>query len=247
TIARSLRLNEDLAEATALGHDLGHTPFGHAGEHVLNGLCPWGFKHNEHGIRVVDQLEGDPDWGLNLTQEVKDGILNHVWAGKARTLEGRIVRIADRTAYINHDIEDAIRGRILSPEQLPKTAVKVLGITSRERINTMITDIIAASRDREDILMSSEIAGATDELHRFMFENVYIDSSAKTEENKAKKIVGELYRHFLENPADLPEYNRTLLDKLDTDRVICDYIAGMTDRFAIKEFERLYIPLNWGY
>jgi len=194
TIAKSLRLNEDLTEAIALGHDLGHTPFGHAGERVLNEICPHGFKHNEQSLRVVDVLEKDN--GLNLTWEVRDGILNHTGNTIPSTLEGQIIRYADRIAYINHDIDDAIRGGIISEDSLPKECVKVLGNTSGRRINNMIVDIIANSKDRNTIKMSSEFQEAMDELREFMFDNVYIGSKAKKDEMKAQNIIKELYNYL---------------------------------------------------
>jgi len=182
TIARALRLNEDLTEAIALGHDLGHTPFGHTGEQQLNSITKNGFKHNIHSLRVVDTLEGQN--GLNLTWEVRDGILNHTKSGKPATLEGQIVSISDRIAYINHDIDDALRAKIISSEDLPKECIKVLGDTHGKRINTMITDVIRNSIDRPFIRMSSEVGECTEKLRNFMFDRVYIDSSAKKEEKR---------------------------------------------------------------
>lgn len=245
TIARSLRLNEDLTEAIALGHDLGHTPFGHSGENVLNSVCPHGFKHNEQSLRVVEVLEREN--GLNLTWEVRDGIRNHTGSGTASTLEGRIIKFADRIAYINHDIEDAIRGNILSETDLPKECVKVLGNKSSIRINNMILNIIEYSSNSSNIIMNSEFQQAMDELRSFMFKNVYVGSIAKKEEVKAMNIVKELYAYIKGSPGMLPEEAARMLDKYDIDRVVCDYIAGMTDRYAVKKFHDIFIPASWNY
>lgn len=247
TIARALRLNEDLTEAIALGHDLGHTPFGHAGERVLNSILSFQFKHNEHGIRVVEKLEGKEHNGLNLTKEVRDGILNHVGSGTSKTLEGRIVRYADRIAYINHDIEDAIRGKVLMQDDIPKEFRTVLGETSSSRINRMILDIINCSDGKNEISMSPEIGEATNGLHEFMFREVYIDSSAKTEENKAQWIIEMLFAHFIDHPGDLPEDIKRTLENEGKERAVCDFIAGMTDRYALNMFEKLFIPKSWEY
>jgi len=244
TIARALRLNEDLTEAIALGHDLGHTPYGHAGERVLERVCPLGFKHNEQSVRVVEVLEKNGQ-GLNLTWEVRDGIRCHKGDLKAATLEGRIINIADRIAYINHDIEDAIRGGILSEKSLPIECTKVLGKSSSERINNMIIDIIENSRDRDDIVMSDEFREATNELRDFMFNNVYVGSQAKKEEVKAERLVERIYLQMVETPYLLPERNCMLIEKEGIHRVVCDYVAGMTDRYAQKIFYKIYIPDSW--
>ncbi|MCX7920689.1 MAG: deoxyguanosinetriphosphate triphosphohydrolase [Clostridia bacterium] len=244
TIARSLRLNEDLTEAIALGHDLGHTPFGHTGEAVLNSICLHGFKHNEQSIRVVDILEKEN--GLNLTWEVRDGIRNHTGHCIASTLEGQIIKFADRIAYINHDIEDAIRAKIISEDVLPKECVKVLGNKSSIRINNMIVNIIGNSRDCNCIKMSQEFQQATNELRSFMFKNVYTDSVAKKDEIKAQSIIRELYKCIKAEPKELmPDEMSKMLEKNDVDRVVCDYIAGMTDRYAIKKFNDIFIPAPW--
>lgn len=243
TIARSLRLNEDLTEAIALGHDLGHTPFGHAGESVLNSICPYGFKHNEHSIRVVDILEREN--GLNLTSEVRDGILNHSGQGVASTLEGQIIKFADRIAYINHDIEDAIRGRVISEEDLPEDCVKILGYSSSRRINNMIVNIIEYSKNKSYIEMSDDFQKSTNKLRQFMFEKVYIDSIAKKEETKAQNIVRELYILIKNSPELLTPEAERMLERFDLDRVVCDYIAGMTDRYAVKKFSEIFIPESW--
>lgn len=245
TISKALRLNEDLTEAIALGHDLGHTPFGHAGEQMLDKIHPGGFKHNEQSLRVVDLLEEGK--GLNLTYEVRDGILKHTGEESPETLEGKVVRLSDRIAYINHDIDDAIRGKIIDPDSIPEECLKVLGFTHKQRINTMIIDIINESTEKEDILMSSGVKAATDMLRSYMFEKVYIGSQAKTEEKKAQNIIRELYYFFTEYPEKMP---RESIDKLkngdrDINRLVCDYIAGMSDRYAINTFSYYFIPSSW--
>jgi len=244
TVARALALNEDLTEAIALGHDLGHTPFGHAGEMALNQIFAPGFKHNEQSLRIVDILEGGR--GLNLTWEVRDGILNHTGPDRPATLEGQIVKIADRVAYINHDIDDAIRGGVLTAGQLPEECLAVLGRKHRDRINTMVLDLIETNQSGAGpIKMSPPIQAATDKLREFMFEHVYVGSEAKREEAKACYVVQRIYGHFLEHPDDLPsEYReRTLAE--GGERVACDYIAGMTDRFAIRVYQKYFLPLPW--
>ena len=243
TIARALRLNEDLTEAIALGHDLGHTPFGHAGEAVLNTIHPSGFTHSEQSLRVVDILEGDK--GLNLTFEVRDGILNHSGADTPITLEGKIVKLSDRIAYINHDIDDALRGRVIDITSIPSECLKVLGFTHKARINTMIVDVIRESTGKNDVLMSGDVRSATERLRSFMFEAVYIGSEAKVEEKKAQNIITELYFHFVNNPSELPSISLNKLGHTDVDRLVCDYIAGMTDRYAIKKFSEIFIPTSW--
>jgi len=243
TIARALRLNEDLTEAIALGHDLGHTPFGHAGEKVLNNIHPGGFKHNEQSLRVVDILEGGR--GLNLTYEVRDGILKHTGSQAAETLEGRIVSFSDRIAYINHDIDDAMRGGILESSSIPKECLDILGHTHNKRINTMINDIINESLDRDDIRMSSSVQQATDELRKFMFDNVYIGSAAKVEEKKAKHIIKGLYEYYIQNHWEIPAEGAWNIEEKNRHRCVCDYIAGMSDRFAINMFTELFIPSPW--
>lgn len=244
TISRSLRLNEDLTEAIALGHDLGHTPFGHAGETVLNKICPHGFKHNEQSLRVVDILEREN--GLNLTWEVRDGILNHTGENSAATLEGQVIKFADRIAYINHDIEDAIRGKVITEENIPKECVMILGSRSSKRINNMIVNIINNSKDRNVIHMSEEFQQATDELREYMFKNVYFNSVAKKDEVKAKNIIMELYNYIINYEKLLPEESVKMLKSYDINQVVCDYIAGMTDRYAVKKFHEIFIPESWG-
>ena len=243
TIARALRLNEDLTEAIALGHDLGHTPFGHAGEKVLNEIHPGGFKHNEQSLRVVDILEDGK--GLNLTYEVRDGILKHTGSSEPETLEGKIVSFSDRIAYINHDIDDALRGGILETSSIPVKCMEVLGYTHNQRINKMINDIITESMDRTDILMSTEVKQATDELRRFMFEKVYIGSAAKIEEKKAKNIIKGLYEYYIQYPEEITVGSSTKNENTNIERLVCDYIAGMSDRFAINMFTELFIPSPW--
>lgn len=238
SIARGLRLNEDLTEAISLGHDLGHTPFGHTGENVLNAICKYGFRHNEQSLRVVDCLEvRDGRNGLNLTFEVRDGILNHTGNMVAKTLEGQVVKLADRIAYINHDIEDAISEGILKEEDLPRECVLVLGSTSSERINNMIINITRNCRNREYVKMTDVYWKVTNKLRDFMFDNVYIGSAAKKEESRAEMIVERLYRGILKNPDKyLPkEWKIRLMDD-DLERVVCDYVAGMTDRYAKNFF-----------
>ncbi|MDD3765664.1 MAG: deoxyguanosinetriphosphate triphosphohydrolase [Eubacteriales bacterium] len=239
TIARALNLNEDLVEAMALGHDLGHTPFGHTGEFVLNQVCPYGFKHYEQSIRVVEVLEGKE--GLNLTWEVRDGIANHTGSNQAATLEGVILKYADRIAYLNHDIDDAIRGGVLSINDLPGHCLAVLGLSHSERINNMILSIIRESQDKPYVKMEPDFESAMLELRKFMMENVYIGSKAKNEEDKAKNIIYELYRLFKQNPSLVPEG----VDTDDIDRRACDYIAGMSDRYAIHKYKELFIPRSW--
>lgn len=243
TIARALRLNEDLTEAIALGHDLGHTPFGHSGERVLDELHPEGFKHNEQSLRVVDILEGGT--GLNLTYEVRDGILKHTGSLEAETLEGRIVALSDRIAYINHDIDDAMRAGILDIESIPKDCLMVLGYTHKERINTMIKDVIQESMGKDCIYMSKRVKKATDDLRSFMFEKVYIGSKAKTEEKKTDNIIKTLYNYYKKNPNELPSESLKMLEKGNVDRLVCDYIAGMSDIYAINTFTKLFIPSPW--
>lgn len=243
TIARALLLNEDLTEAIALGHDLGHTPFGHSGEAAINEVFPPGFRHNEQSLRVVDKLEGER--GLNLTWEVRDGILCHTGPKLPSTLEGQIVRIADRISYINHDIDDAIRAGIISEDDLPKECVEILGNRHKVRINTMVTDIIKMSRGKPIVAMSDEVQQATDKLREFLFERVYIGSAAKVEEAKAQQVVKTLYDYYLKNPDLLSDDIKARIPSEGLERCVVDYIAGMTDRFAMKTFERYFVPNAW--
>jgi len=243
TISRALRLNEDLTEAIALGHDLGHTPFGHIGERCLNRICSAGFQHNVNSLRVVDVTENGK--GLNLTWEVRDGILNHTKSGKPSTLEGQVVSLADRIAYINHDIDDAIRAEVIRQEDLPSECIEILGETHGMRIDTMISDIIKNSMDKPQVSMSPLIADATARLRQFMFERVYIHSVAKVEEEKAYHVIEQLYSYFYKNLKKLPVEVYQHLDTYGQEQVVCDYIAGMTDRFAIKMYQELFIPSSW--
>lgn len=246
TIARALRLNEDLTEAIALGHDLGHTPFGHAGERELNRICSDGFHHQLQSVRVVEKLEKNGK-GLNLTKEVRDGILNHSTSGSPSTLEGKIVRLCDKIAYVNSDIDDAIRGRIIRERDIPESCVRVLGGTLRERLNTLIHDIIINSMDQDDIIMSEEKYEALQNLRKYMFANVYVNSLAKAEEGKAERMIGQLFRYYVKHVEELPEeYTRMIWEQGETvERAVCDYIAGMTDRYAVSTYQNLMIPETW--
>ena len=245
TIAKALRMNEDLVEAIALGHDLGHTPFGHSGERVLNEICPHGFKHNEQSVRTVDILEKDGQ-GLNLTYEVLDGILNHQTSCMPSTLEGKIVRLSDKIAYFHHDMDDAIRAGILTEEDVPKEIRDVLGNTTGERLDRFIHDIVTNSLGKPDILMSPPVAQAMVKLREFMYDSVYKNPVAKKEEGRAKLLIGNLYDYYLVHNEALPEELQKLIEKGESEeRVVCDHIAGMTDRFAIAKFEEIYIPKVW--
>ncbi len=245
TIAKALKLNEDLVEAIALGHDLGHTPFGHAGEFILNELCEDGFRHNEQSVRTVEKLEKNGR-GLNLTWEVRDGILNHQSSLMPHTLEGKIVRYSDKIAYINHDIDDAIRAQVLTEEDIPLELKKTLGFTTKQRLNTLIHNIIMNSRERDDIVMSSEIEEAMVELRHFMFEHVYKNPVAKGEEVKAKAMIEQLFHYYMEHIEQLPgKYLRMLDEGEKPERVVCDYIAGMTDQYAITKFSEYFLPQAW--
>ncbi len=239
TIARALRLNEDLTEAIALGHDLGHTPFGHAGERVLSRCFDAGFTHYQQSLRVVEKLEK-----LNLTVEVRDGIVCHTKGG-AKTLEGRIIKEADHIAYINHDIDDACRGGIIDEDDIPLLLRNLLGYTAGERIDTMVTSIVRASEGKNDILWESDILEATEQLHDLLFQKVYRSPIAKGQEAKAEAMVQTLYRHFVENPDRLPAEYQAQLDAETTQRVVCDYISGMTDRYAVNLFKSLFVPNFW--
>lgn len=246
TIAKALRLNEDLVEAIALGHDLGHTPFGHAGERALNQICPEGFRHNEQSVRVVERLEKQGE-GLNLTEEVVDGILNHKSAGHPHTLEGQIVRLSDKIAYINHDIDDAIRGGILKEEDLPGEYTQVLGHGTRARLNTMIHDVIINSMNQPEIRMSQRVMEATMGLRKYLFEHVYQNPQAKGEEEKAIHMITNLYQYYIDHLALIPESYLEAAQKRgeSAERVVCDYIAGMTDSYAVKKFQEYFIPESW--
>ena len=243
TIARALRLNEDLTEAIALGHDLGHTPFGHAGERALNKLCPGGFTHYRQSLRVVDFLEKDGK-GLNLSWEVRNGIITHTTGTWARTLEGCTVRYADHIAFLNHDIEDAITAGVLDPAALPADAVRVLGTTKSGRITTMITDLVNSS-PRDRMSFSPEVEGAYNLLKDFMYSTVYVDKEAKREEGKVDKLVAELYERLCADPGLMPTFYMEIAFNEGIDRAVADYISGMSDRFAVRLFEQLFVPQKW--
>lgn len=246
TIARALRLNEDLTEAIALGHDLGHTPFGHAGERILNELHPEGFRHYEQSIRVVEVLEKNMQ-GLNLTVEVRDGILNHGTDRMPKTLEGKIVRLSDKIAYINHDIDDAIRGHIIKEEDLPEEFTDVLGHSPKERLNTLIHSTIIESMYQPDVTMPDNVDRAMKGLRAYMFECVYKNPVAKGEEKKAQSMIEALYEYFMKHFDELPsEYIQMAKDRDERkETVVCDYISGMTDQYSIHRYEELFIPYVW--
>ena len=241
TIARSLSLNEDLCEAIALGHDLGHTPFGHAGERVLQRLYDPSFDHCKQSLRVVETLES-----LNLTYEVRNGILCHAGEALADTNEGIIVKFADRIAYINHDIDDAIRAGILSPDDLPKDLTAVLGATHGDRIDTMVQSIVRASQDKPAVTMEDGIYGATMRLRSFLFENVYTNPEAKGEEGRAEALLEALYHYFIAHPDELPKEYLPTVKNEGVPRAVCDYLSGMTDRYAINLYKSIFIPRVWG-
>lgn len=246
TIAKALRLNESLAEAIALGHDLGHTPFGHSGEAVLNRLCSEGFAHYQQSVRIVEVLE-QKGQGLNLTWEVRNGILNHRTSGHPATLEGNIVRLSDKIAYINHDIDDAIRGKIMKEEDLPREYTEILGNSVHERLNIMIHDIIEHSLDKPEVAMSPEREKAMHGLRRWMFDHVYHDGIAKAEEGRAQQMIEMLYEYYMAHPEELPEESHRIMETRNEtkERAVCDYIAGMTDIYAIDRFKELFIPKAW--
>ncbi len=244
TIAMALRLNVDLAEAISLGHDLGHTPFGHAGESALNEISENGFRHFEQSVRVVEVLEKNGK-GLNLTYEVLDGILCHTRGEEAKTPEGRIVKLADRIAYINHDIDDAIRAGVLNESDLPRNALNVLGDSRTKRIGTLVKSVVENSVGL-NICMGDEVAQAFDIIHKFMFDTVYLDSSSKSEEKKIPVLIEMLYKYFKSNNEKLPADIKRVADIEGIDRAVCDYIAGMTDHFAVNTFKSIFIPASWG-
>jgi len=239
TVARALALNEDLTEAIALGHDLGHTPFGHAGEAALNEVFSQGFKHNEQSLRVVKYLEKGK--GLNLTWEVCDGILHHTGEELPATLEGQIVRIADRIAYINHDIDDALRSNIIKSSDLPKYCLETLGQEHGKRIDTMVKDLVMNSWGKGKIQMSVAVQDATDCLRAYLFENVYVGSVAKQEEEKAKRMIKEFFYFLLK----YPEKILLQISNVDKERLVCDYIAGMTDSYILLQYEKYFLPSTW--
>ena len=245
TIAKALRLNEDLVEAIALGHDLGHTPFGHAGERALNQVCPYPFEHSDQSVRLVEVLEKDGQ-GLNLSFEVRDGIRNHQTSGNPATLEGKIVRLSDKIAYIHHDMDDAIRGNILKESDVPVEIRQVLGETTGERLNHMIHDIVTNSQGKADVIMSPEVWDAMTKLRKFLFLEVYENSTVKAEEVKAIRLIETLYKYYLTNIDLLPDDLLKLIDEgTPKEIVICDHIASMSDKFVIATFESLYVPKSW--
>jgi len=243
SISVALRLNEALTEAIALGHDLGHTPFGHSGEEALNEICPFSFEHNLQSLRIVEKLENGT--GLNLTWEVRDGIKNHCSGYTPSTLEGKVVYFADKIAYINHDIDDAIRAGILTYEDIPSGLTEVLGSTSSERINAMIMDIVENSEGAGDIKKGKTIGDATAKLRDFLFERVYIGSEAKAEEEKAQKMLQMLYTHFTSYPEAMPQEYQARIASEGVERIACDYIAGMTDTYAVKMYTQIFVPKSW--
>lgn len=243
TIARGLLLNEDLTEAITMGHDLGHTPFGHSGESVLNRIVPGGFEHNKQSLRIVEKLENGK--GLNLTFEVRDGILNHKKSGHPSTLEGVVVSLADRIAYVNHDIDDAVRAGLLSNDILPKSCIEAIGATHGERINTLVLDILQTSSGKNHVEMSGEISSEFEKLRQFLFDNLYHDSAAKAEEGKAEGVIERLYYHYLKHVSELPPEFTKYIDEDGPDRIAADYIACMTDRYAVRDYTRLFVPADW--
>lgn len=244
TLARALRMNEDLTEAIALGHDLGHTPFGHTGERSLSRLCPKGFKHREQSLRVVDLLENEGQ-GLNLTWEVRDGILHHSGAQRAATLEGCLVHMADRIAYINHDIDDAIRCGLLRMQSLPPNAIALLGSTHSQRINSLVSDAIAFSMDKPEVGMSLPVQQAMDELRGFLFENVYSRSIDPQEEARADHVIVHLYEHYMANPGEMAQEYQQQIRPFGLETAVSDCIAGMTDRYAANTYRKLFLPSPW--
>ena len=244
TMARGLQLNEDLTEAAAFGHDLGHTPFGHAGERVLDEIMPEGFQHNVQSLRVVDRLEQDGD-GLNLTYEVRRGILCHTGPDTAETLEGRLLRLADKIAYINHDIDDAMRGGIIYPMDIPLEISNVLGFTHSERIDTLTVDIIESSAGTGEIRQSTACREAMHNLREFMFEAVYRNPVAKGEESKAQDMLRRLFEYYRTDPDRLPPEFQDIREREGVERAVCDYIAGMTDNYAVEKFSLAFIPVSW--
>ena len=245
TIAKALSLNEDLVEAIASGHDLGHTPFGHAGERALNEICPYGFRHNEQSVRTVELLEKEGE-GLNLTWEVRDGILNHQTSNIPATLEGKVVRFSDKIAYTYHDMDDAVRAGILQEADIPREIGEIIGYTPGERLNNFIHDIVTESKGTNDVKMSADVERAMRDLKVFMYERVYSNPIAKGEEHKAESLVKTLYEHYMNHTNELPKFFLELgLQGESREQVVCDYISSMTDRFAIALYDELYVPKFW--
>ena len=250
TVSRALRLNDDLTEAIALGHDLGHTPFGHNGEEVLNKIHPGGFRHNVQSLRVVDVLEGSHHrvgMGMNLTAEVRDGIVNHTGPGVPFTLEGQIVHIADRIAYINHDIDDALRSGVIEFTDIPESSIKLFGASHRGRINSLVIDVIKSSEGKDKICQSPAFKEEMEHLRRFMFQNVYKNSRVKRDEdlNKVETVIRSLYDYYCDNPDLLPEELLDISLKDGVNEAVKDYIAGMTDRFALSTYTDIFVPKGW--
>ena len=243
TVARALRLNEDLTEAISLGHDLGHTPFGHLGEQAVTPFLGRPFRHNEQSLRIVEHLENDGQ-GLNLSWEVRDGIVNHTWSMPSpATPEAEIVRFADRIAYVNHDVDDAVRAGVLGPEELPEEALRVLGRTHSERIDKLVTDLVESTADDLEVRLSDDVFRALDAMRDFMFERVYLRDEARSEQDKAISLVRTLFAHYLDHPEEVPqEYHRA---PGDLPTRVADFIAGMTDRYALRTYERLFLPQGW--
>lgn len=245
TIAKALSLNVDLVEAIALGHDLGHTPFGHAGERVLDRVCPLGFAHFKQSVRVVERLEKGGK-GLNLTWEVRNGILNHRTSGNPDTLEGQVVRYSDKISYIHHDMDDAQRAGLITEDNIPITLRMLLGDTTRERLNTFVHDIVEHSQGKDRISMSPEIEEGLRDLRSLMFQDVYLNPVAKSEEKKAEHVVEELYTYYSRYPEKMSEeYCRLLSEGEPRERVVCDYISGMTDQYSLEKFKDIFIPKGW--
>ncbi len=245
TLAKALQLNEELVEAIALGHDLGHTPFGHAGERALNRVCPYGFDHAKQSVRTVDVLEKNGQ-GLNLTFEVRDGILNHQTTGMPSTLEGKVVRLSDKIAYIHHDMDDAMRAGILKESDVPRSIGDVIGYTCGERLDHFIHDIVMSSIGRDDVMMSKPVEKAMSDIRQFMFENVYQNNIAKAEEQKAETLMETLYEYYLKHFDALPADLKARVDKGDPkEQLVCDHVGAMTDRYAISVYEDIFIPKVW--
>ena len=246
TIAKALRLNEDLTEAIALGHDLGHTPFGHSGEAVLREISGFGFSHHQQSLRIVEVLENEGK-GLNLTKEVRDGILNHQISGHPSTLEGQVVRLSDKIAYVNHDIDDAIRAKVLKESDIPAQFTRILGNSQRERLDHLIHDIVSNSMDKPKICLSKDKEEALLGLRKYMFEYVYRNPEAKKEEQKAQNLLRRLVEYYMEHPDEIPEWNRALADTRGEthERAVIDYVSGMTDSYAITKFTELFVPCPW--